>query len=290
MVSRSTSANGCKNTITFFMAIDQDSPIFHLSPDVPGGHPHLMVEVEEQSDVFSYQASAPLQVTRRDSVLGLPLPLPRLERALTLPPPIAVAHSPKGLERGITVSGYPTIEDENSGSPESPSPQFDVALGPRLPPAPADLSFPDRNRTRFTFPSAFYDPLADYMEERLIRFRPSDSQNNANMSLDCRHPYQTQEEQVPQNLPSPEPTNQQGPWRNGNLQRISPIPENSPPPNNNSSSSFLPRGRLSVFLAEPSSPPMVYTPRAETFAEAKGEISDDLAGRVNGVAWCCCGM
>lgn len=277
------------------MGCGQQSPIFRLSPDLPGHHPSLMVQADENSDIFSYVASAPLNVPRANPTDD-PSLSPSLPRPLSLPPPVTVIRSTGKLDRVTSASEFP-LERQTSSSPSlpdeeespvSPAPRFDVTLGPKLPPAPAPAHQPSHSKRGLP---VMVDPLADYMEERLARFNPSVSQNNPDAPLDCKHPYQQNDRGRPRKNRPSEDLN-----RTEDLNPVAPVPEPSPPapraPQINSSSSFLPRGRLAVFLAEPSSAQMALTPRAEAYADAKGEnVVDEADGLAGQLAWCvCCGL
>lgn len=71
---------------------------------------------------------------------------------------------------------------------ETPDPLLGLVLGPRQPPFPIEPT-PVRGRIESTL---FPDPLTEFMEDRMILFRPTSSQNNVESLLNNTHPYQAQ--------------------------------------------------------------------------------------------------
>lgn len=69
----------------------------------------------------------------------------------------------------------------------SPDPLMGIALGPHHPPFPIEPV-----SVHPIEPSFFPDPLTEFMEDRIILFRPTCSQNNVESLLNNTHPYQAQ--------------------------------------------------------------------------------------------------
>lgn len=155
---------------------------------------------------------------------------------------------------------------------KTPDPCSGIHSGPHEPPRPAEVYHPQRKVT----PALFHDQFTQFMEDRMVMFRPTSSQNNVEQSLNSNHPYQQVGEVDTMHLRS---------WFTLNptkysAQRVSPLYEHTPgisvdsplsgAPANNSTSSFLPRGVQGPCSIEPENSAMVYTPRGIPLSDAKG--------------------
>lgn len=179
--------------------------------------------------------------------------------------------------------------DDGSATPD---PLMGIALGPHQPPAPTE---PVSCRGR-TEPSVFPNPLTDFMENRMILFRPTSSQNNVESLLNNTHPYQAQPDVKavveakrswsgwlsPKTSISVAAGTASGvnsrfiiPSRSGHA--LTSIPGSSPS-DHQSSGSFLPRNHS----LEPPALHMEYTPRAAPLADMCKE--SPLTG--GGCSWC----
>lgn len=170
--------------------------------------------------------------------------------------------------------------------PLTPDPCEGVPGGAHEPPRPAETYKCKKTK----MPSLFSDPFAQFMEDRMVQFRPSASQNNPDSSLDFLHPYQAREMQlgliVPQNTMQPvtQTARLQLTLHNGrscplqlntlanpgavtaiNDSLVYPSLEMPTHAAQDSSNSFLPRG----LQPEPNGVPMMYTPGAVPFSEIK---------------------
>lgn len=171
------------------------------------------------------------------------------------------SHSPanSGAERISHESGLVEL-DELSAAPTM-DPLVGMAFGPHQPPFPLE-PLPIRTHRE---PSFFPDPFTEYMEDRMLLFRPTSSQNNVESSLNDTHPYQLQ----------PDSKNTQ--WNtwfasaavNSSHNPVEAV-ENTPA---RSSNSFLPRNCVSE---EPRPTFMEYTPRAEPIGEIRKAPSPEL--------------
>lgn len=195
-------------------SVPNDSLLGHFDPSViPSG-----TEVTENADMTHVDASRELTVAMGS----------RTRRFLDL-------HVGSEIElRSIAAYSRHTLSTYSPSA--SIDPCFGLRRGPHQPPKPLEGT----NRAPKIL-SNQSDRFGRYMEERMIQFRPSDSQNNVEASLNHHHPYQLAAEPL---RPAPR------------VEAHAPPPE----PVNNSTSSFLPRNR--TCSAEPEPRSIAYTPRA----------------------------
>lgn len=176
---------------------------------------------------------------------------------------------------------------------ETINPCLGLAMGPHQPPFPAIPLAPRPVDTSFFG----LDPFAEYMEERMVRFRPSSSQNNVESSLNFTHPYQVTDEK-------PMPLLWKN-WFQGVLpaREVLPVEEALPVPNvlaalvpgveappAHSSCSFLPRN----VNVEPQPNLMAFTPQGFPLENKLpgGELLNSLDPDVQAILLgpCFCGL
>lgn len=178
--------------------------------------------------------------------------------------------------------------DDDSATPD---PLMGIALGPHQPPVPTE---PVSARGRIEH-SLFPNPLTEFMENRMILFRPTSSQNNVESLLNNTHPYQAQPDLKaavearrswsswlsPRTSISGAGTasgiNSQFIIPNRSGHTLSGIP-GSTPTDHQSSGSFLPR----IYSLEPPVLNMEYTPRAAPLAD----MCKDSPLTGGGCSWC----
>ena len=170
----------------------------------------------------------------------------------------------------------------------SPNPCEGLRSGPHEPPRPAEPYQP----THKAAPAIFHDQFVQFMEDRMVMFRPTSSQNSVEQTLSLNHPYQRADEAETARMRS---------WftmssNRNNHPRVSPVNEPTPvvsvdspvsafPPMNNSTSSFLPRGVQGPCCPEPLDSGMSYIPRAVPLADVKRPPLSPIASQCMCVWW-----
>lgn len=191
---------------------------------------------------------------------------------------IDTVHSKPILASEALVSG-PVSSLSVMSSVCSLDPCGHIPVGPHQPPNPSDLN--DARPVKFR--TLLHEPVGNYMNERLVGFRPSPSQHNIEDSLNWRHPYQTLPE--PKSWTSrfyswfgssPPPETRSQSWPQPITLGVSELV-------NQSSSSFLPRSSTEpIPMSE--NPEPIYTAQPLPLAPEKQQT---ILPSPRGVFMCC---
>lgn len=236
------------------------------------------------SNAFSFVPSPPLQVKTVPCCSTPKPPSPRL----SLPAKVTKIRSSGLLSEVHSLSDFPVsglnsdpMDGISSRLSPSQSPRFEIDHGRHDPPVPREPVLHPELPT-----GLFLDPFAEYMLDRMARFRPLDGQSDPNAALDFAHPYQVNDEVNRQNLWTS--------WFTGRRQTgpplQDPVPSGSPIlediSQHNGSSLFLPRNSSDVVTDEPAPAAMDDTPRAEALEDLKATEQENL--ELGTRAWCRC--
>lgn len=164
-----------------------------------------------------------------------------------------------------------SAEPQNAASAETltcnntPDPFQGVRSHPLSPPKPRSPYKPPMKK----YPSLFQDQFTQFMEDRMVQFRPSSSQNNIESSLYEGHPYQVGGGSANCNAMRSLNHGQGNALRLATSETPAVRHQVRESPVNESNSSFMPRGTTGPTPSEPSRSAMTYTPQAVPLEEAK---------------------
>lgn len=266
---------------------DNEQPPEESSKILPerDGFDHIR-EYRQQtnSNAFSFVPSPPLLVKTVPCCSTRKPPSPRL----SLPAKVTKIRSSGLVSEVHSLSDFPVsgmnndpMDGISSRLSQSQSPCFEIDHGRHDPPVPREPTLHPELPT-----GLFLDPFAEYMLDRMARFRPLDGQSDPNAALDFAHPYQVNDEVNRQSLWTSWFTGKRltGPPLQDPVPSGSPILENLS--QNNGSSLFLPRNSPDVVTDEPVPAAMDNTPCAEDLEDLK--VTEQENQESGTWTWCRC--